>query len=89
MWRPRLRHAEEMGIIGAVPKIPRRARPKTGETRKRVLTPDEERKLDAYCAPFPWMRPIITVALHQALRLGEVAGLMWEDAGNRIGLTGT
>src|SRR5215469_15954283 len=33
----------------------------------------------AYCAPFPWLAPIITVALHEALRLGEVLGLHWED----------
>ena len=29
--------------------------------------------------PFPWLRPIITVALHEALRLGEALGLQWED----------
>lgn len=74
-----LRHAVEMGVIAAVPRLPRRARPRAGEGRKRILAPDEERTLLAYCAPFPWLRPIIVVALHQALRLGEVAGLMWED----------
>lgn len=74
-----LGHAVEMGALGAVPKIDRKRVPKAGAGRKRVLTPDEERTLLAYCAPFPWLRPIITIALHQALRLGEVCGLQWED----------
>lgn len=33
----------------------------------------------AYTAAFPWLRPIIVVALYQALRLGEVLGLQFED----------
>jgi integrase len=74
-----LRHAVEMNVLAAVPKLRRQDRPKASEGRKRILTPDEERTLLAYCHPFPWMRPIITLALHQALRLGEVCGLMWED----------
>jgi integrase len=44
-----------------------------------VLSRHEEVRLLAYCAPFAWLRPIITVSLHQALGLGEVAGLQWED----------
>ena len=74
-----LGHAVEMGLIGAVPNLPRRRTPKPGEPRTRVLSAVEEVRLLAYCAPFPWLRPIITVALHQALRLGEVIGLQWED----------
>jgi integrase len=74
-----LGHAVEMGVLGAVPKLSRHKTPKPGEGRKRILAADEERTLLAYTAPFPWLEPIITVALHQALRVGEVCGLMWED----------
>jgi len=74
-----LTHAEEMGVIAAVPKLPRRKTPKVPEGRKRILSQDEEQRLLAYCARSSWMRPIITVTLHQALRLGEVLGLQWED----------
>jgi integrase len=74
-----LAHAVEMGLIGAVPKLPRRRVPKPSEGRKRVLSAEEERTLLAYCGAFPWLRPIITVALHQALRIGEVLGLQWDD----------
>jgi integrase len=73
--------------VNPVRLIDRKQRPKAGETRRRVLTPDEERSLLAYCAPFPWLRPIVVVALHEALRLGEVCGLQWEDvdfAANRL-----
>jgi integrase len=73
--------------VNPVRLIDRKQKPKAGETRRRVLTPDEERSLLAYCAPFPWLRPIVVVALHEALRLGEVCGLQWEDvdfAANRL-----
>jgi integrase len=43
------------------------------------MSQDEEARLLVYCALFPWLRPIIVVALHEALRLGEVCGLQWED----------
>jgi integrase len=74
-----LAHAVEMDALGAVPRLDRKRRPKAGESRRRVLSRYEEVRLLAYCAPFAWLRPIITVSLHQALRLGEVAGLQWED----------
>jgi integrase len=74
-----LQHAVETGALGSVPKLPKRRVPQAGPGRKRILTQDEEQVLLAYCAPSPWLRPVITVALHQALRLGEVAGLQWED----------
>lgn len=74
-----LAHAVEMGALGSVPKVDRKRRPKFGPSRRRVLSRDEERNLLAYCARSPWMRPIVTVTLHQALRLGEVVGLQWED----------
>jgi integrase len=74
-----LAHAVEMGVIAAVPKLPRRKTPKVPEGRKRILSQDEEQRLLAYCARSDWLRPIIVVALHQALRLGEVLALQWDD----------
>jgi integrase len=74
-----LRHAVETGALATVPKLPRGRTPKPSESRRRVLTPDEEARLLAYCAPFPWLAPVITVATHEALRLGEVLALQWED----------
>jgi integrase len=76
-----LGHAVELGALGMNPvkQIPRKHRPKAGEGRRRILSHDEEARLLAYTAPFPWLAGIITVALHQALRLGEVAGLQWAD----------
>jgi integrase len=74
-----LYHGVEIGALSAVPRLPRRRIPRPGEARRRILTPDEEARLLAYCATTPWLAPMITVALHQALRLGEVAGLSWQD----------
>jgi integrase len=65
--------------VNPVRQLDKRDRPQQGPSRKRVLSPDEERRLLAYCGGSPWLRPIIVVALHQALRLGEVAGLRWDD----------
>ena len=79
-----LKHGVEMGAIGSVPQLPkatkkRLAAPTGDELRRRIVTADEETRLFAYCEPFPWMRPILTLALNQGLRLGEIAGLQWED----------
>jgi integrase len=74
-----LAHAVDMGAIGAVPKLPKGSVPKAGEGRTRILTHDEESRLLAYTAPFPWLRPLIIVALYQGLRLGEAMGLQWAD----------
>jgi integrase len=74
-----LKHAVRMHLISTVPKLPRGSKPKPSEPRKRILSHEEERNLLACCGPVPWMKPIITVALHEALRLGEVAALHWED----------
>jgi integrase len=74
-----LQHAVEIGALGSVPKLPKRRVPQAGPGRKRIITQDEEVRLLAYCARSEWLRPVIIVALHQALRLGEVAGLQWDD----------
>ena len=76
-----LEYGIEIGAlsINPVKQIPRKRKPKQGEARRRILTPDEERRLLAYCAPVSWLAEIITVALSQGLRLGEVLGLQVED----------
>jgi integrase len=76
-----LSQAVEMGALGANPvrQIPRKHRPRPGEHRRRILSHDEEARLLAYCAPFPWLRPIVVIALHEALRLGEALALHWEN----------
>jgi integrase len=76
-----LSYAVEIGALGVNPvkQMNRKRRPKQGETRQRVLSHDEEARLLAYCAPFPWLRAIIVVALNQGLRLGEVLGLQRQD----------
>jgi integrase len=74
-----LRHAMEIGAIGILPELDKRNRPKQSEPRRRIVSYDEEARLLALSAPFPWLRPTIVVALHEALRLGEVAGVQWDD----------
>jgi integrase len=74
----------EYGVeIGALPRNPVREltnRPRQGEGRRRILSHDEEARLLAVCEQrFPWLGDLVTVALYQALRLGEVAGLQSED----------
>ena len=70
-------HGMEMGYRATNPckELSKRQRPRQGEGPHRVLSHDEESRLLAYCGRVPWLRPIILVALYQALRLGEVAGL--------------
>jgi integrase len=76
-----MEYAVEIGKLGQNPvkAMPTKRRPKQGESRRRILTRDEETRLLAYTAPFPWLADIILVSLNQALRLGEVLGLQWED----------
>jgi integrase len=74
-----LKHAVKMGVIAAVPQIDRKVKPKPSEHRTRILTQDEEQLLLTHADSRPWLQAIITVALHQGLRLGEVCGLMWSD----------
>ena len=70
-------HGIEKGYKATNPcrELSKRQRPRQGEGRKRILSGDEEARLLAYCGQFPWLRPIIIVAIYQALRLGEAAGL--------------
>jgi integrase len=74
-----LGHAVEMNAIGAVPKLDRKRKPSASAARMRVLTHAEEEALMFAFGRRAWMRPIVAVALGQALRLGEVCGLQWGD----------
>jgi hypothetical protein len=65
--------------VNPVKAMSRSKRPKRGESRRRIFTRDEETRLLAYTAPFPWLADILHVGLLQALRLGEILGLQWED----------
>jgi integrase len=74
-------YAVDAGYAATNPtkELTKKQRPRQGKGRKRILSPDEEARLLLYCANFQWMRPVVTVALYQTLRLGEVAGLDIED----------
>jgi integrase len=77
-----LQHAvDPLGALGSNPvrQLGKKRKPRQSAPRRRILSPEEEARLVAYCAPFAWLAPIITVTLHQALRLGETLGLQWED----------
>jgi integrase len=74
-----LGRAVEMGAIGSVPKLPRKRKPRISPARMRVLAHTEEEALVVGFGRRGWMRPLVAVALGQALRLGEVCGLQWGD----------
>jgi integrase len=65
--------------VNPLRQLDKRDRPKQGPSRRRILSGDEEPRLLAYSARSAWLRPVVTVALHEALRLGEVLGLEWRD----------
>jgi integrase len=83
-----LTHAvEEMKALAVVPKLPKARTPKAADSRKRVLSTDEQRRLLAYAARYGRLSQVIRVALGQALRIGEVVGLEWGDidfAGGKV-----
>lgn len=84
-----LEYGIEIGALGVNPvkAIPRKKKPRQGEARRRILSRDEETRLLAYCGSRPWLADLITVAVSQALRLGEVLALRVEDvdfANNRL-----
>ncbi len=74
-----LAHAVEMGALAAVPKLPSKRAPQASKPRERILSPEEEARLLAYAKPRGQLSQVIRVALGQALRIGEVAGLDWGD----------
>jgi integrase len=72
-----LRHAVDMARLAEVPKLLRHRKPKPSPPRERVLTADEETQLRE--GAILWLRPMVQIALSQALRIGEVCALRWED----------
>jgi integrase len=61
-------------------------KPRQGKIQDRILSSDEQTRLLAYCGGFAWLRPIIEVALLQALRLGEVLALRPKDVDFQAGM---
>jgi integrase len=75
-----LNHAvDEMGALAVVPKFPKGQAPKAAESRKRFLSGDEQTRLLMYAKRRGVLSQVIRVALGQALRIGEVVGLEWDD----------
>jgi integrase len=70
-------YAVEERAIPANParQINKKRRPRQGKLSERILTPDEQTRLLAYCGRVPWFRPVIEVAVLQVLRHGEVLAL--------------
>jgi integrase len=60
-------------------------RPRQGKLAERILSPDEQTRILAYCGRVPWLRPIILIAVLQALRLGEVLALRPKDVDFKAG----
>jgi integrase len=65
--------------VNPVRQLDKRDRPRKGRSRRRVLSLEEEARLAWSCSGTPWLRPVVTVVLHEALRLGEALGLEWRD----------
>jgi len=74
-----LAYAVERKVLPVAPKIPRGKKPKIASGRDRVLTPAEDDLLGASFGQRKWMEAVYDVTLGQALRMGEVLGLRWED----------
>jgi integrase len=74
-----LGHAVEMGGLASAPKLPKKRVPKAAPPRRRVITTDEERNLLAYSASHGMLPQAIKVGISQALRIGELCGIEWDD----------
>ena len=72
-----LKHGVEMGVLAAVPKLDRARKPRPATGKTRILTWQEEAAL--LLASAAWLRPLVQLMLLQALRIGEVCALRWED----------
>lgn len=77
-----MEYAVDAGYIAHNPchDLSKKQRPRQGEGRRRILSHEEEARALAYCGRWPWLRPMIVVALYETLRLGEVAGLQIAQA---------
>jgi integrase len=72
-----LKHGVEMGALAAVPKLDRARKPRPATGKTRILSTQEEAAL--LLASPAWLRPLVQMMLWQALRIGEVCALRWED----------
>ncbi len=72
-----LRHAKEIGALAEVPQVDRNRKPRPAQGRTRILSSEEEAALLLACAA--WLKPLVRLMLWQALRIGEVCALQWED----------
>jgi len=76
-----LDHALAAGVIAVNPckTLTKGEKPRGGQKEKTILAPGDLARLCASVGRRKWMADVIEVALGQALRLGEVAGLDWQD----------
>jgi integrase len=72
-----LKHGVEMGALAAVTKLDRARKPRPAEGKTRILSAHEEAAL--LLASPAWLRPVVHLMVWQALRIGEVCALRWED----------
>jgi integrase len=72
-----LKRAVVLGALGTVPSIENA--PKPSDPRKRIISGDEEMRLLAYSVKRGMLSQAIRVGTAQALRIGELCGLEWED----------
>jgi integrase len=59
--------------------LTKREKPKQTSREHRLIAADELERLLGGCERFPWLRPIIQVALTTGMRLGELLALRWQD----------
>ena len=72
-----LKHGVDMGALAVVPKVDRARKPRPAQGKTRILSDQEEAALHLACAA--WLKPVVKLMLWQALRIGEVCALRWED----------
>jgi integrase len=72
-----LKHGVDMGALAAVPKVDRARKPRPAQGKTRILSAQEEAAL--LLASSAWLRPLVQLMLWEALRIGEVCGIRWED----------
>ncbi len=71
-------HAEVIAI-NPVGTLERKHRPRQAKLPPRILGEGEYASLLAGCRDRQWLKDMIAVTLHQALRIGEVVALRWSD----------
>jgi integrase len=69
----------EVILVNPVGTPARRAKPRPTKLLDRILGPGEFEALLEACGKRQWLKDVLVVTLHQALRLGEVLALRWKD----------